>query len=469
MSKRVTAFFIIAAIIFFSMPSHAIEFHSIGFIPTSMGGAGVATARGSLAPYYNPALLPENKNGMEVSVSGSMGYREINVVDHIDTLADIDIENTLDEIVSSATRADPNNIFADLINWAEKSEYKAGLSNTTVPDDLKLIKRELRALSQQNGLQVMPNASFGTQFGNFAIGVYGISEATAYAVIDPDRLGLIVDIDPNNKSNLVELTGKYIGYDPDTDLLEKVTKTEYDQTSMEYALNNHTTYLKLTGIAYGEIPIAYGRSFSTDKGKLNLGGSFKIMQGYTFDQVIDIDTESEEVRDELEDLNNKSTAYGVDLGLFYQPPKLSTLSNLSVGLVAKNINTPKFDLSGGGTIDLKPQYRVGFAYNFWHNKITMALDVDLTNNQTNISNYNAQFIGGGFNFHPYSWLSLRLGAMQNIQESAEGMISTGGLSLGVKWLQLDLAGQLSNKKGELDGQAIPRYGKVQVALVSKWF
>ena len=59
--------------------------------------------------------------------------------------------------------------------------------------------------------------------------------------------------------------------------------------------------------------------------------------------------------------------------------------------------------------------------------------------------------------------------MENISESDEGIIYTGGFSLGTKWIQLDVAGQLSSKKGEFEGEEIPRYARVQVSLVSKWF
>jgi hypothetical protein len=93
----------------------------------------------------------------------------------------------------------------------------------------------------------------------------------------------------------------------------------------------------------------------------------------------------------------------------------------------------------------------------------------LTSNETFIPDYESQFIGGGINFHPFSWLSLRGGAMTNMKEKDEGMIWTAGLGFGLKWFQLDLSGQYSSKESEYDGNTIPRYGRVQVAIVSKWF
>lgn len=59
--------------------------------------------------------------------------------------------------------------------------------------------------------------------------------------------------------------------------------------------------------------------------------------------------------------------------------------------------------------------------------------------------------------------------MKNLQESYVGTVYTAGLGCGLKWFQLDIAGQISSKKGEYEGDEIPRYARIQVALVSKWF
>lgn len=99
---------------------------------------------------------------------------------------------------------------------------------------------------------------------------------------------------------------------------------------------------------------------------------------------------------------------------------------------------------------------------------TLAFDLDLTTNETFIEGYDAQFAGGGISFHPVSWCSLRAGAMKNLKENDEGLIVTAGLGLGIKWFQLDLAAQMATKTGEYDGTEIPRYGRVQLAFVSKW-
>ena len=437
MHQRLVSFLVVVSAIVLSTPALAVEFQPIGFESASMGGAGVASAKGSYAPYYNPALLAEHKHGAQISLSAGAGIREVNVVDHIDCLADIEIDETLDQIANNAPHS--------------------GTNTESDRNNIATIKNELKALSESNGLQVMPSAALGIQVGNFGFGAYGLSEATAYAVIDDSRLDIIVK-DEN--------TGLYYKYDESNDKYSDSTFDEYKQSSLEYALDEGLTYLKLTGLAYLEIPVSYGHQFTTEWGNLYCGGSFKIMPGYTFDDEIKVDTESGDVDSELEEAEKRDTSWGIDLGLLYKP---SRLPNLSLGLVGKNLNTPKFDTATGNSLKVKPQVRAGFAYDFWDDRLTIAIDADLTNNETFIPDYDSQFIGGGINYHPFSWLSLRGGAMKNLQESYVGAVYTAGLGCGLKWFQLDIAGQISSKKGEYDGEEIPRYARIQVALVSKWF
>jgi hypothetical protein len=435
MCRRLLHFFVFIVSILIAIPAFAVEFQPLGFEASSMGGAGVASARGSYAPYYNPALLAEHKHGMQISISAGVGVREVNISDSIDTLSEIDIDDTLDEFASNAVIGDP--------------------VPPDVQNDIAAITDALTVLTKQNGVQLMPSANLGMQMGNYGFGVYGVSEATAIAIVDPNRLDFIV-----------EEGGFYLKYDESTGLYDFSNQTEYEASSLEYAIDQGLTYLELTGLAYLEVPIAYGRSFPTSLGKLNCGISFKIMPAYTYDLNVKIDTESDDISDAMKDAEKRDTGFGVDFGLLYKPP---ILSNFSLGLVAKNINTPEFETIEGDTLEVKPQVRAGLACDLLGDILTLAIDADLTSNETFIPDYESQFIGGGVNFHPFSWLSLRGGAMSNTREKDEGIIWTAGLGFGLKWFQLDLSAQYSSKEGEFDGTTIPRYGRAQVSIVSKWF
>jgi len=417
-----------------ALPCLAVEFAPIGSEAMSMGGAGVAASRGAYAPYYNPALLAESKNTVEFGFAVGVAVRELNLAEHIDTLSDLEIDEDFDILSENITTPVS----------AERLEQAL--------DDIDLFRAELGRISRLNGLQAMPGLNLGCQVKDFGFGIYGISDVAASAIIDSDHLDIIV-----------EEGGQYFSYDSGTAGL--TTQADYEAHSLQYALDNKLTYLNLTGLIYLEIPIAYGRRFGTPYGSLDVGGSLKIMPGYTVCKNISINTESGDVDEDLSDSEERSTSWGVDMGVLFKPAKVE---KLAVGLVAKNLNTPKFDTKGACDLKVKPQVRLGTAYSFLDDKLTAALDLDLTKNETFIPGYDAQYIGGGVNYHLKNWFTLRAGLMQNIAESDEGTILTLGFGIGPKWLQFDLGAMASTKSSEVSGSSIPSYAKVQLALNSRW-
>ncbi len=459
MRRRVFVFSIFLVSLILNAPCHGSEFHPMGFEAISMGGVGVASASGSFAPYYNPALLAKYKQKLHIALSPALAFREINVVDSIDTLSNIDIDQTLQDL----SNLDFTNISSVTVEGQSVTVASGSQAEIDrIQSNVRTIKNELSALAEQNGLQIMPSASLGVQYGNFGFGAYGISEGTAYATIDSSKLDIIVAIDTDDDG----IDDRYVEYNEANNTFSLSSQSAFNSRSLQSAVEEQTTYLNLTGLAYVELPIAYGHQFSFPWGTLSLGGAFKIMMGRTFDEEIKIDTESGDINSNLEDAANSDTSWGIDMGVLCNP---ANLGNLTAGLVLKNLNSPGFSTVSGKTLEIEPQVRAGVAYDFPGKNITCAMDLDLTGNKTFIENYYAQYIGIGANYHPFSWLSLRCGLMQNIKESDEGLILTAGIGTGVKWLQFDLAGQYSTESGQFDEQSIPRYGRIQFSLISKWF
>lgn len=447
-------------IVCLALPVHAAEFQPLGYEAISMGGAGVASSKGSYAPYYNPALLAKKRHTVEISLSAGVGAREVNLVDSIDTLADIDLDETIEQLENiNYNNITFSNYDPSTFNPANPPSISVGEDTAQLSEDVTTIKKVLVSLSNKNGLALMPNVALATQIGSFGLGVYGIGEASAYAVVDPLRTDLIVNLNETYQGG----QSVYVELDNDTNSIVLSTEEQYNQRSLDVALSSGTTYLVLDGLIYTEVPVAYGMTIPSVPGTLSIGGSAKFMSATTYHGEVSIDTESGDISDELEDYEESDSTIGLDLGALYTPPMLSSLT---LGLVAKNLNSPEFKRVGG-TTSIDPQIRAGVAYDLG-NTLSLAFDLDLTANETYIKGYDAQFMGGGVSFHPASWFSLRGGAMTNIQESDEGLIFTAGLGLGLKWLQLDLAAQMSSKSGEFDGTEIPRYTRVQLSFVSKW-
>ncbi len=417
----------------------AMGFQPLGFESMGIGGAGVASATGSMAVYYNPALLSVNGHKTEVVLSGGAGVSEYNLAENLDRLSKDDFTGTLQRIADNAPVNGSNTVNGD---------------SARIEDALGVLKN---MSGQTSGIVLTPGGAFGVQVNNFGIGLYVTSEAAATPVIDPNRLDLIVYDDQN--------TMQYYSYDPATDTYSLSDQATYESSSLEYAVNNGYTYLSLKGLSVGEVPFGYGHAFETSAGTIGVGGALKYMYGITYDTKVSIDTSSGDISDSFKDRDRRSSAFGVDLGAYYTP---KAEQNLRFGIVGKNLNTPEFDTVTNEVYKIDPMVRAGVYYAGLDHWLDIAVDFDLTSNKTFLDGIDSQYIGGGVNIHPTQWFSLRLGAMQNVADDTFGTVLTGGLGIGFKQLQIDLSGMVSTETGYYDGSEIPRYARVNLAIVSRW-
>jgi len=410
----------------------ALQFQPLGFKSIGMGGAGVACASGSAAAYYNPALLAKHKYTTEISISAGIGAREINLIDPIDKLANqYDLSDTLDHIQNNAPISGSNTKSGD---------------NVKIQNALKEIYR----LSQGNGFELMPTAAVSIQIENFALGVYGIGDVSANAHIDRDHLYLIFKDEDK---------GGYYYYYPNKDTYGATDESTYKKYSLKYALDNNLTYIGVQGIGVAEVPLSFASTINLQNVDVSLGINLKYIEGITYKNKLALDTDQDNLEESLNDNKKTSSDYGVDVGV------LISKDAFRAGLVGKYLNSPTFKYYDGTTYKIKPMVRSGVAIDF--NALTLGLDIDLTQNDTLIPNYKSQYIGGGFDLHQ-SWFSIRGGAMYNMLEDDEGLIVTAGLGFGLKWFQLDVAAEAATKHGTYDGNDVPRYFKVNLALLSRW-
>jgi len=424
----------------------AMEFQSLGHQSVSMGGTGVASATGSTAGYYNPALLTDTKKNGALALGVGAGVRENNLGEQIDKLSEIEFEETLDNIANNINSAVPINL-----------STLQGHNSKEDRDNILEAQNILKSIGTKNGISVMPSVYFSGRVENFGLGIYGTGEVSVTAHVDTNRLDLSVE-DPDNP-------GTYYRYDPIKDQYSQISEDEYDAHSVEVATKEGgTTYIDGKGLILVEVPISYARKYDLEAGELSVGGSLKYMQGVTYVQRLNIETESDDATDDLDENEKESSNVGVDLGLLFKPKKLE---KLSIGLVAKNINSPSFDTANGDDITVDPQIRTGLLYEATE-QVDLALDLDLTKNETFIPGYDSQQLGFGVNYHPVSWFSLRGGLMSNLADSNEGVVYTTGFGIGHEKFSLDVAAQLASKTGTYGGEEIPKYTRVNVALTSRW-
>ncbi|HPP88766.1 MAG TPA: conjugal transfer protein TraF, partial [bacterium] len=188
----------------------------------------------------------------------------------------------------------------------------------------------------------------------------------------------------------------------------------------------------------------------------------------------DEEFEAEDIKDDFDKTKKETTTFGVDLGLMYS---LTDAGKTKIGLVVKNINTPKFDqpdsaiIAGyGKEIELKPQARLGVSFHPWK-RVFVTADYDVTKNKTIMKNYKSQIFAAGLELNLLKQeqknfnIALRGGYKSNLAEKDEGAILTAGIGFGLLHCQLDISGNMSTKKVQNeDGDKIPQAAGVMATL-----
>ena len=406
----------------------AMQFQTLGYQSIGMGGASVANSENAYSTYNNPALLAkENKS---ISFSAGIEAHDYNLATSIKAIKDTHLNATINKL--------------------------NGLTLSTLasitPDDVTNLENGRTLLLNVNGNSVVlnPQAALAIQYKNFGFGVFSSSDIALTAYVDKVHDQLIF----NNGS---------LYYKVNSDgTVSNSNSTAYTNTSMEYALQNGLTYLEAKGFVLAEVPIAYGTSYDIGIGNLMVGGAVKYIEAETYIQKFKVDNYGSSDTSKHNKLNQN---FGVDIGLAYVP---SFSKNLTIGIVGKDLNTPSFKFEDGSNVKVDPMVRAGVAYNIF-DSLQIAGDIDLTNNKTMINGLNSQNVGGGLDFHPLTWFSIRGGLFQNLDHNDKaGIIYTSGITFGPKVFNFDISGQMSGNKTSINNVSYPEYAKVNFSLNSSF-
>lgn len=482
-----------------SIPSvvKAVEFQTPGAM--GMGGAGVARDNGALTSYWNPAGAAFIKSTFAVKaavgagISGSEGLTE-----NIDRLADIDFDNVknfnssaaeVGEIVKTLTILDDMKNRQG--NFAVNVSVPLGLAVKNIAfgvygtmegyvqpiaDMTNIIPKDVTN-SDLVSVQELATAVGG---GNTASGYFTSDQLAALTTLLDNTYGLTT-VDATQLANAIDTQLQNSGIDPAT-VYSAVTDQILPTLSSGAinTLDKNTTAVMTKAIQYVEVPVSYGRTVDK-KGKLAFGVTGKLISGTVYQSQIllvnrtDGTLKAQDIVDEMTNNKKTSSAIGIDVGALYK-----VNDKLNLGIVAKNINSPKFDTPSyqryltlapntietvpGGTVELKPQVRAGVALEPFGWMI-FAADLDLTENDTVApgtvvgSSYKSRNFGGGFEFKPASWLKVRGGAYKNL-----AMDNGAVLTAGFKLFMLDVDGAFATQTFVYDGNEIPREVKVNAGM-----
>lgn len=306
----------------------------------------------------------------------------------------------------------------------------------------------LNIVSQNGVILQISSKTMNEKLGSLGVAYFASAYSSMSINADSSKMRLIIK-GGNGYYELVDNGGSFS--------FKASSEADYNKYSLIASLEGNSDAHKLvtTALMLSEVPIGYARTFYLKHGNLNLGITGKLMNAISTQKQININktTDFQKELTSLASLENtiSSNNFGVDVGVLYELD-LPEFRYLTIGLVAKNLNSPTFE-SSLNNITIKPQYRMGLGYN--SKFLNVAFDADLTPNDllafSNVKQQ-SQMIGGGVGFD-LKVVDLRLGAMKDLRQDT-GLILTGGLNvLGF----LDIALQASTKTTKLDGTPIPQY------------
>ena len=478
-----------------------------------MGGAGVATAYGPDAQYWNPAGLTQdedlNETGLLINAGVSLEASK-NILEVIHSLSDMsDKYKALQNDINSnnvVTASDISTIFAGLNDISKLVSNKTGaLVNADVGLGFKYKNFSVssRALGNAAVRPVIDTANiqFNTGGSGLSIGTNVSNPGTAYSaaastiqnVIDtygllPAIQSLIGDTTATNSTELayqiINAVNSYGGVTV-AEIEDMANTVAANASGASEILNQYATAtgsyednetLAMADVAaFGEVSLGYGnRVFPGVK----IGGNIKVISGYTAETGIMVLKDNEKFADILDKANkNKQNTnnWAIDLGALVNFSELfgkDIFWNPQIGLTARNINGPKFDrpAAPAGTdpaviaqwnsnkYQLKPQVRAGVSANpfKW---MTLAADIDLTENDTLLDSIKSRQLALGMEINIVNSqkfnMPLRIGYNKNLAESSLAPFYTAGIGFDMLHFFIELAAAVSTETTELDGNKIP--------------
>jgi hypothetical protein len=468
------------------------EWAIVGARALGMGGANVAVANDATASYWNPGAF-----GLFSATSYDDYGKRAWSVQPADAGAGARLRHDFGERLNDIARYDYGRVSGGQIQAQDVPDF-VGLLNAV--DSFNADKKRAATIHVDGAL--------GVQVGRFGVGALLLGSLSAMGRMDVINIapagsgtGSLIaqfsDASNFNGGNPIPSGGPFYFTSPQEDsLITQISQMPgWDNASatnfvraIDYGLSkangstipsdiasqvitaakmasdagsggsfkDNGSQLLFKGVSLAEIPLTYGVPVTED---LAIGGNVKVMKARVYDVAVRaFDTKLKDAASEARKTYEESEAFGVDLGLLYRFG-----DDLRVGLVGRNLNSPRFKSPASADLTERPQVRAGVAYKpvgF----VMLAADADLTRNETAVGGFESQNVGVGLEINLIKALNLRAGAYKNIADSDIGLVYTAGLGLNMWLLNLDLGASFASKSAKFDNNNIPEEARAELSL-----
>lgn len=473
------------------------ESFTVGPRALGMGGTGVAAVDDLPAQYYNPAAfgffghqppVEEQSDKGPFSVDNNALWRKDwgaeadftfgarihkDFAEHVNTLVDLHDNGTIDRLSTNGLSGSQAQINADALALVDALN---ALNNLSDPDNaitadttggfsvrIKQFGIGVRTFSQVSGrLQSLDLTNIGidTGGGNLDTQLSTVTPPGSGSVFTPAQLATLGgSFSAGNVTTLDQLAAQAGVTAEQTDLLVAALVAAQAGGG---TLDNNTSTLRMYGVNIIEIPLSFGWAFNEN---VAIGGNLKAMIGRVYGtDVVVFDDEVEDAIRNADENYEETLTWGVDLAVMVR------LKRLNLGLTLRNLNTPTFDGPAVGAItyddyEIEPTATLGAAV-IPFETLTFAVDLDLIESDTVLSDYKSQYVRLGAEWDIARFLALRAGYSENLAESDIGGMIHAGMGLNLWLLRVDLAGAMALETTEYDGNEVPREARLGFQLAA---
>lgn len=472
------------------------ESFTVGPRALGMGGTGVAATDDLPAQYYNPAafgffahqppveeqtdkgpLSPDNNAlwrkdwGAEADFTfGARIHKDF--AKHIDTLKEYWDNGTIDDLGNNGIQNESDALamvdaFNALSNLADSDNAVTADVTGGFSVRIKHFGLGVRTFSQVSGrLQTLDVTNLG--IGGFGVDVIdtelgGVTVNGSGGTLSAAQMQALQTSGGFSNASAIKIDqlATQAGISQaETDLL--VQALVQANTNTGGTLDENLSALRMYGVNVIEIPLSFGYAFNEN---LAIGGNVKAMIGrvYGTDVVVFGDDVDEAIRNADENYEQTVT-WGVDLAVMFR------MKMLNLGLTARNLNSPTFDGPTVGAIkykdyEIEPTATAGAAF-IPFETLTFAVDLDLIESETVLSDYKSQYLRLGGEWDIARFFALRAGYSQNLAESDIGALVHAGIGVNLWVVRIDLAGAMALETTEYDGDEVPREARLGFQLAA---
>lgn len=384
----------------------ALPFGSFDARSLAMGGTGVAAGEPSSASHYNPALLASTYNDNDFSlIIPAFIFGPLDLVDLKDTVDNFNNANYPTALDTAVTNFNNSSTATEISSTA-----------TAIATASQNLLNGINGLADAASITIQANAAVLFAVPNQTLGVSAYTSVRIiggtnidFTTADTAKIQSYIDVlsclgkvDPSLSSGTTAEKAQYATNVATCYALSPgvIDSSTGDFTNTDVS-NSLTSSVKARGAFVQETGLSLAHTFPSLY-YASLGITPKTVEVETFDTSVSINSASVSTKSSRKKYSNFNFDFGAVIPFS---------NNFKVAAVIKNIISKNYETVLGNTISIKPQLRVGAAFqNEW---FVITTDFDLTRNKSVAFEKDTQYAAIGAEFDLYNAIQLRLGYRNN--------------------------------------------------------